>query len=205
MALAAFQKAYGDKKIGKEDLFYYVYGILHSPEYKQRFEADLKKMIPRVPFAGDFWAFSRAGRNLAQWHLNYETVEPYPLGQAGELPLGDDAQTKVVKMAWVKNRVDGKLVEDKTSLKFNAKTVLTGIPAEVHEYVVNGKPAIEWLIERYQVSTDKSSNITNDPNDWAAEHGEPAYINNLVKRIVRVSVETMKIVKGLPALNERKA
>ncbi|MDH1274159.1 type ISP restriction/modification enzyme [Stenotrophomonas sp. GD03937] len=204
-ALAAFQKAYGDKKIGKEDLFYYVYGILHSPEYKQRFEADLKKMIPRVPFAGDFWAFSRAGRDLAQWHLNYETVEPYPLGQAGELPLGDDAQTKVVKMAWVKNRVDGKLVEDKTSLKFNAKTVLTGIPAEAHEYVVNGKPAIEWLIERYQVSTDKSSNITNDPNDWAAEHGDPAYIINLVKRIVRVSVETMKIVKGLPALNERKA
>ena len=204
-ALAAFQKAYGDKKIGKEDLFYYVYGILHSPEYKQRFEADLKKMIPRVPFAGDFWAFSRAGRDLAQWHLNYETVEPYPLGQAGELPLGDDAQTKVVKMAWVKNRIDGKLVEDKTSLKFNAKTVLTGIPAEVHEYVVNGKPAIEWLIERYQVSTDKSSNITNDPNDWAAEHGDPAYIINLVKRIVRVSVETMKIVKGLPALNERKA
>lgn len=204
-ALESFRTTYNDGAIGKEDLFYYVYGILHSPEYKQRFEADLKKMIPRVPFAGDFWAFSRAGRDLAQWHLNYETVEPYPLGQAGELPLGDDAQTKVVKMAWVKNRVDGKLVEDKTSLKFNAKTVLTGIPAEAHEYVVNGKPAIEWLIERYQVSTDKSSNITNDPNDWAAEHGDPAYIINLVKRIVRVSVETMKIVKGLPALNERKA
>lgn len=203
-ALAAFQKVYQDKKITKEDLFYYVYGILHSPEYKQRFEADLKKMIPRIPFAGDFWAFSQAGRQLADWHLNYETVEPYPLGQAGELPLGDEAQNKVVKMAWVKNRVDGKLVEDKTALKFNAKTILTGIPPEAHEYVVNGKPAIEWLIERYQVSTDKSSNIVNDPNDWAAEHGDPAYIVNLVKRICTVSVETMKIVKALPPLNERK-
>ena len=204
-ALAAFQKAYSDKKIGKEDLFYYVYGILHSPEYKQRFEADLKKMIPRVPYAKDFWAFSKAGRELAQWHLNYETVEPYPLGQAGELPLGDDTQTKVVKMAWVKNRIDGKLVEDKTSLKFNARTVLTGIPAEVHEYVVNGKPAIEWLIERYQLSTDSSSNIVNDPNDWAQEHSNPSYILDLVKRIVHVSVETMKIVKALPLLEERKS
>jgi predicted helicase len=203
-ALSAFQTAYQDKEITKKDLFYYVYGILHSPEYKQRFAADLKKMIPRVPFAADFWAFSRAGRQLADWHLDYEAVEPYPLGQAGELPLGDEAQNKVVKMAWVKNRVDGKLVEDKTALKFNAKTILTGIPPEAHEYVVNGKPAIEWLIERYQVSTDKSSNIVNDPNDWAAEHNDAAYIVNLVKRICTVSVETMKIVKALPPLNERK-
>lgn len=203
-ALAAFQEVYNDTSIGKIDLFFYVYGILHSLEYKQRFGADLKKMNPRMPFAADFWAFSKAGRALAELHLNYETVEPYPLGQAGELPLGDDAQTKVVKMAWVKNRVDGKLVEDKTSLKLNAKTVLTGIPAEVREYVVNGKPAIEWLMERYQVSTDKSSNIVNDPNDWGAEHGDPAYIVSLVKRIVRVSMETMKIVKRLPVLNERK-
>ncbi|HEL4111155.1 TPA: DEAD/DEAH box helicase [Stenotrophomonas maltophilia] len=203
-ALAAYRASYNDNAIGKEELFYYVYGILHSLEYKQRFEADLKKMIPRVPFAGDFWAFSRAGRQLADWHLNYETVEPYPLSQAGELPLGDEVQNKVVKMAWVKNRVDGKLIEDKTALKFNAKTILTGIPPEAHEYVVNGKPAIEWLIERYQVATDKSSNIVNDPNDWAAEHNDSAYIVNLVKRIVRISVETMKIVKALPPLNERK-
>ncbi|UXA61869.1 N-6 DNA methylase [Xanthomonas prunicola] len=204
-ALSAFHTAYQDKKITKEDLFYYVYGILHSPEYKQRFEADLKKMIPRVPFAGDFWAFSRAGRQLADWHLSYETVEPYPLGQSGELPLGDEVQNRVVKMAWIKNRVEGKLVEDKTALKFNAKTILTGIPPEAHEYVVNGKPAIEWLIERYQVSTDKSSSIVNDPNDWATEHNDLAYIVNLVKRIVRVSVETIKIVKALPPLNERKS
>jgi predicted helicase len=118
--------------------------------------------------------------------------------------LGDEIQNKVGKMAWVKNRVNGKLVEDKTALKFNAKTILTGIPPECHEYVVNGKPAIEWLIERYQVSTDRSSKIVNDPNDWATEHNEPAYIINLVKRIVRVSVDTMNIVKALPPLNERK-
>ncbi|MEN5340541.1 type ISP restriction/modification enzyme [Stenotrophomonas sp. TWI143] len=203
-ALTSFQKVYQDKNITKRDLFYYVYGILHSPEYKQRFEADLKKMIPRIPYAGDFWAFSKAGRQLADWHLNYETVEPYPLGQAGELPLGDDSQYKVTKMAWVKNRLNGKLVEDKTALKFNAKTILTGIPPEAHEYVVNGKPAIEWVIERYQVSPDKASGIVNDPNDWAIEHNDPAYIVNLVKRICTVSVETMKIVRALPPLSERK-
>ncbi|WP_416057821.1 DEAD/DEAH box helicase [Stenotrophomonas maltophilia] len=203
-ALLVFRRAYQDKEISKEDLFYYVYGILHSPEYRQRFEADLKKMIPRIPLAGDFWVFSSAGRQLADWHLNYETVEPYPLAQAGELPLGGVDQSKVIRMAWVKNRVDGKLVEDKSALKFNAKTILTGIPPEAHDYVVNGKPAIEWLIERYQVSTDRSSSIVNDPNDWAIESGEPAYIVNLVKRIVRVSVETMKIVRDLPPLNERK-
>ncbi|PZS90098.1 DEAD/DEAH box helicase [Stenotrophomonas maltophilia] len=203
-ALAAFRKTYNDQAIGKEDLFYYVYGILHSPEYRQRFEADLKKMIARLPFAEDFWSFSRSGRELAKWHLNYETVEPYPLGQAGELPLGDDTQNKVTQMAWVKSRVAGKLVEDKTALKVNAKTVLTGLPPEALEYVVNGKPAIEWLIERYALDTDKASNIVDDPNDWAAEHGDPAYIVNLVKRICTVSVETMKIVKALPPLNERK-
>lgn len=202
-ALADFRKAYADNGISKEDLFYYVYGLLHSPEYKTRFEADLKKQLPRIPFAKDFRAFSKAGRELAYWHLNYETVEPYPLSQAGELPLGEASLYRVQKMAWARKRVDGKLTDDKTTLIYNSRITLTGIPPEALEYVVNGKPALEWIIERYQVTTDKDSAIVNDPNDWATEHNDPAYILNLVKRVVRVSVETMKIVKSLPPLEER--
>ena len=201
-ALAEYRNRYADNTINKEDLFYYVYGTLHSPEYKARFEADLKKQLPRIPFAKDFWAFSKAGRELAHWHLNYETVEPYPLAQIGELDLGDGALYRVQKIAWAKKREDGKLVPDKTTLVYNSRITLTGIPEEAQEYIVNGKPAIEWIIERYQVTTDKDSGIVNDPNDWAAEHNDPAYILNLVKRVVRVSVETMMIVNKLPALQE---
>ena len=200
--LAAFRKTYADDSIGKEDLFYYTYGILHSPEYKSRFEADLKKQLPRIPFAKDFWAFSKSGRELAHWHLNYETIEPWPLQQMGELDLGDPALYRVQKMAWAKKRIDGKLVEDKTTLIYNSRITVSGIPPEALEYIVNGKPAIEWIIERYQVSKDKDSDIINDPNDWAMEHDDPAYILNLVKRIVRVSVETTNIVKVLPTLQE---
>jgi len=204
-ALAAFRNQYGTSggsKIDKEDLFYYVYGILHSLEYKTRFEADLKKQLPRIPYAKDFWAFNKAGRDLAHWHLNYETVEPYPLKQMGELDLGDPVLYRVQKMAWAKHRIDGKLTEDKTTLIYNSRITLTGIPPVALDYIVNGKPAIEWVIERYQVTTDKDSGIVNDPNDWATEHNDPAYILNLVKRVVRVSVETVQIVKTLPALDE---
>lgn len=207
-ALATFRKTYANARgadIGKEDLFYYVYGILHSPEYKTRFEADLKKQLPRIPFARDFWAFSQAGRELAQWHLNYETVEPYPLQQMGELDLGDSALYRVQKMAWAKRRDENKrLVEDKTTLIYNSRITLGGIPSEALDYIVNGKPALEWIIERYAVTTDKDSGIVNNPNDWATEHDDPAYILNLFKRLVRVSLETVRIVKSLPALDELK-
>ncbi|MES2682690.1 MAG: type ISP restriction/modification enzyme [Pseudomonadota bacterium] len=213
-AIAAFRSAYagrasasgkGAGEIGKEDLFYYVYGILHSPEYKTRFEADLKKQLPRIPYAADFWAFSTAGRELAHWHLNYETVDAYPLAQQGELDMGTPDHYRVQKMAYAKRRVDGKLQEDKTTLIYNSRITLTGIPPAALDYIVNGKPALEWVMERYAVTTDKDSGIKNDPNDWATEHNDPQYILNLVKRVMRVSVETVRIVAGLPALQEFQA
>ena len=200
--LEKFRQVYAKgngKNISKGDIFYYVYGVLHSPEYKKRFDSDLKKVLPRIPFARDFWAFSKAGRALAEWHLNYETVEPYPLTQAGELDLGDPALYRVEKMQW------GKIAKevDKTTIIFNSRLRLGGIPAEVLDYVVNGKSALEWVMERYQVTVDhKESGIRNDPNDWATEVGDPAYVLNLVKRVVRVSLETVKIVKSLPHLSE---
>ncbi|WP_422473404.1 type ISP restriction/modification enzyme [Endozoicomonas sp. ALB032] len=200
-ALDSFRDHYGDDTITKEDIFWYVYGILHSAEYKQRFAADLKKMLPRIPFAADFRAFSNAGRKLGEWHLNYETVEPFPLdehgGKAQNLLMEDD-DYRVSKMVFGKKGKE----KDKSVIVYNANIILEGIPLEAYEYVVNGKPAIEWAMERYQVTVDKKSHIQNDPNQWSED---PRYIVDLVKRIVRVSVETVRIVKALPPLNESTA
>ena len=195
--LSKFRDNY-DPKINKEDIFYYIYGLLHSTEYKERFGADLKKMLPRIPFAQNFWAFSNAGRKLAEWHLNYESVEPYPLNEhSNSLVLDPKEHYKVSKMTFGKS---SKKV-DKTTILYNSRITISDIPLETYEYVVNGKPALEWVMERYQFTRDKDSQITNDPNDWS---DDPQYIINLVKRIVRVSLGTIKIVKSLPALNELK-
>ena len=194
-ALADFRAASGDESITKEDLFFYVYGLLHAPDYRERFAADLKKMLPRIPRparAEDFWAFSKSGRALADLHLNYETIDPYPLQEVLHSTIED---WRVVKMRYPSKA-------DKTAILYNAHLTLKGIPPEALEYVVNGKPAIEVLMDQYQVTTDKDSGIVNDPNRWAEEHGQPRYIVDLIKRVVRVSVETVKIVKGLPALGE---
>jgi predicted helicase len=189
--------------VTKEDIFYYVYGILHSPEYRRRFAADLKKMLPRIPLtkrAADFQAFAQAGRDLAHWHLNYETIEPYPVTEHSETLVLDPAEHfKVHKMTFGRKT---KAI-DKTTIIYNSHVTLSGIPLEAYDYVVNGNPAIEWNMERYQVTRDKDSGIVNDPNDWAKEHNQPRYIIDLLKRVVRVSLETMKIVAGLPGLNER--
>lgn len=195
--LTDFKKTY-DSKITKEDVFYYVYGILHSPEYKTRFAADLKKMLPRIPFAQDFWAFTKAGRELAKWHLNYETLKPYPLKEESSVSkLEPNKHFKVDSMRFGKNGKD----EDRTTIVYNNFVALKGIPLEAYEYEVNGRPALEWILDRYEVKTDKDSLITNDPNDWS---DDPRYIIDLIKRIVTVSLETMKIVNSLPPLNERK-
>lgn len=196
--LSTFHQHY-DNKITKRDLFAYVYGILHSPEYKSRFEIDLKKLLPRIPLAKDFWAFSRAGQSLLDLHLNYESVEPFELGgTTAQLGLDPKADNRVIKMRFAKK---GK-VEDRSSIIVNGQITLAGIPDEAYEYQVNGKAAIEWIMERYQFDTDKPSGIDNDPNTWSED---PAYIVNLIKRMVRVSVESAKIVKVLPALQESKA
>ena len=188
--LKQFRSAYGDPKIGKEDIFYYVYGLLHSTEYRTRFENDLKKELPRIPFAKDFRAFSKAGRKLAELHLNYETIEPWPVKEESH------GNFRVTKMRFPKKGIRHTII-------YNDSCTLSEIPEEAYEYIVNGKSAIEWLMERYAVTIDKDSGIVNDPNDWCEEQGDPRYIVDLVKRVIRVSIETMEIVKSLPPLEER--
>lgn len=191
---ARAQRAYGEG-VTKEDIFYYVYGFLHSPAYRERFSSDLKKMLPRLPLVEspqDFWAFSRAGRELARWHLGYETAG----APEGVLVNYDPAHTvsyRVEKMRFATKT-------DKSVIVYNPQISIEHIPAEAYEYVVNGKPAIEWVMERYAVTTHKDSGIRNDPNDWAAEAGNPKYILEVLLGVIRVSLETMRVVKGLPRL-----
>ncbi|MEH6830237.1 MAG: type ISP restriction/modification enzyme [Sulfitobacter sp.] len=204
--LKHFQAAYPDEQISKEDLFYYIYGLLHSPDYRERFKNNLSKELPRIPAvktAADFWAFSKAGRALGDLHVNYETVEPYPVVIAeGDLRLAniDDPETfyRVEKM-----KFGGKgKAKDKTTVHYNPRITMTGIPLEAYDYVVNGKPALDWVMERQCVKTDKASGIINDANRYAIETvGNPAYPLELFQRVITVSLETMKIVNSLPALD----
>lgn len=199
--LAHFQVAYPDEQISKDDLFYYVYGLLHSPDYRERYADNLSKELPRIPCvktATDFWAFTQAGRKLAELHLNYETVEKYTLQIQGDGLLLTDADYRVEKMKYGKNGTG----KDLTTLHYNAKITLTGVPLEAYEYVVNGKPALDWVVERQRVKSDPDSGIVNDANDWAVETiGNPRYPLELFQRVITVSLETMKIVKALPGLD----
>jgi predicted helicase len=208
-------KIYG-KNVSKEDIFYYVYGFLHSPIYRETFANDLKKMLPRLPLLEDikdFWAFSQAGRKLAELHLNYETVAPFadatvtgdkfPSDAAtitddkfpsfGGVPEGRGGLYTVEKMRFPKKN-------QKDTIIYNSKITVSNIPAQAYEYVVNGKSAIEWIMERYQVTTHKESGITNNPNDWAIEVGNPRYILDLLLSVINVSVQTVDIVNTLPTV-----
>lgn len=184
---------YKTNAITKEDIFYYVYGLLHSQEYRTQFAADLKKMMPRLPLvdtAADFKSFMEAGRKLADLHLNYEK-RPKPQ----EVVVDCNSNDCTVEKIKFKSK------DDKSVIIYNNHITIRNIPLEAYEYVVNGKSAIEWIMERYQVKVDKASQIKNDPNDWAKEHNDPTYILDLLLSIITVSLETMKIVKGLPHIN----
>jgi predicted helicase len=209
-ALTTFRTAYGDR-ITKDDIFFYVYGLLHSPDYRETYAADLKKMLPRIPFVTDPWPYVEAGRRLSDLHLGYETVEPYPLvGLDDPAPTGDAAYDhfRVEKMAFAKVRdpETKKLVAERSTVIYNSRITLSGIPEEAYRYLLGSRSAIEWILDRYQVKVDggaKGSGIVNDPNDWSREVDNPRYIIDLLARIVTVSLETMTIVAALPPLDVR--
>lgn len=187
------KEKYGHK-VTKEDIFYYVYGILHSMDYRTKFTADLKKMLPRIPLVEkfeDFLAFSDAGRDLAKLHLNYEDQAPLSSVKV----YGEDIGIFAVDKMKFKSK------NNKSEIIYNKYIRITNIPETAYEYVINGKSAIEWILDRYQIRVDKESQIKNNPNDWAEEHNNPRYILDLLLSVISLSVATVKIMKSLPKLN----
>ena len=183
------ERQYG-ATVTKEEIFYYVYGFLHQPAYRQTFAADLKKSLPRIPLVEryeDFKKTSDIGRRLAALHLNYEALEPYPLEEKG-----DFSDTRVTQMKFAGKK--GK--ENRSTLIVNGTLTLRGIPEEAYRYQVNGRSPIEWAVDRYQVRTDDKSGIVNDPNLWAPDN--PRYIPDLIKRLVTLSIESLALIADLP-------
>ena len=186
----------GDASVQDEDVFWYVYGVLHAPTYRAAFDFDLAKAkgLARVPVVAAFAAFRDAGRALGALHLSYETVEPYPLQEEPAPGLFVDAELyRVTKMAF--GRVDG--MEDRSVVRINERVTLRGIPPDAYSYRVGGRSPVEWVVKQYQIETDSASGIELDPNDWLDSE---RYIIDLLKKVVRVGVETMKIVNALPEL-----
>ena len=184
-ALAEFRRQYDDNTISKWDIYHYVYGLLHHPAYRERYQANLKRDLPRIPFAPDFHAFADAGARLAAIHVGYEEQPQYPLQQreTPEMPL----DWRVEKM---------RLSKDKTQLRYNGFLTLDGIPAEAFAYRLGNRSALEWVIDQYRVKTDRRSGIVNDPN----RADDPQYILRLIGKVITVSLETVAIVESLPGL-----
>lgn len=183
-ALAAFQNRYEDKNITKWNIFYYNYGILHHRDYREKYREDLKRNLPHIPFAEDFWVFAKSGKQLSDLHINYETVPKYEgltLKENPDTPLNWRAE----KMAFR---------NDKTEIRYNDFLTIEGIPYEVFNYRLGSRSALEWIIDQYCVKVDGRSEIRNDPN----REGEPEYIVDLIARVITVSLETVKIIDGLP-------
>lgn len=208
----------GARNITKEMIFYYVYGILHSPDYRERFAADLKKSLPRIPIVenvNDFMDFYQYGKKLADLHLNYETVPPYPdVIVHGDRKVTMETRRDPATGGFIEDttnpsdydyfRVVDKMrfksKQDKSVIIYNGNIIIENIPAKAYEYIVNGKSAIEWIVERYAVTQDRKSLIRNDANDWSREHHKPRYILDLLLSVINVSVQTVDIVNALPKL-----
>ena len=200
--LASYREHYGDAGITKEDIFFYVYALLHHPEYRERYEDDLKKMLPHIPRAAGFHTYASVGRELADLHVNYERVEPYPSVQ-------EEASLHAPADPWERYRIGerkmrfpklGRRDKDFTRLEYNDYVTLTGIPAEAQGYSISGRSPLEWIIDRYHVKTDKASGIVNDPNDFLREQGRPDAVVDLIKRLVTVSMRTQELLATLPPL-----
>ncbi|MYD98676.1 MAG: DEAD/DEAH box helicase [Gammaproteobacteria bacterium] len=198
-ALEAYRARLGPD-VTADAIFGYVYAVLHAPQYRERYAADLARLLPRIPDPADrdtFDAFSEAGQKLLDLHIGYETVEPYELQEHPRAlvpPEDEDDRYRVTKMRWAD--------KGRTALHYNDWITLAGIPSEAREYVIGPRSALDWLVDRYRVTIDKPTGIVNDPNDWGLEQGNPRYILDLVKRVTTVSLETMALVRSLPALED---
>lgn len=198
---ALYRDALGGDVSGDE-IFHFVYGKLHDPGYRTKYAADLKKMLPHIETPSsraEFDKFAAAGKELMALHVDYESVEPWPLDIQVKGDESNRETWRVQKMKWAKRKdpETGKNVNDVTKLIYNKQVTISGIPAEADEYMLGSRSAVAWLIDRYQVKKDKASGIVNDPNDWADEVGNPRYIVDLIGKVTRVAMETVRIVDGL--------
>lgn len=208
--LGIYREALGSD-VTKDDIFYFVYGQLHDPGYREKYAADLKKMLPHIETPTSrarFDQLAAAGRELMDLHVNYEDVEPWPVTVDVKASADEsDRETwRVQKMKWAKKKdpETGKNVNDVTTLVYNKSVTVRDIPAEADEYMLGSRSALAWIIDRYQVKKDKASGIVNDPNDWADEVGNPRYIVDLIAKVTRVAVETVRIVEGIREVGEDK-
>ena len=184
-ALTQFQAHYKDKNITKWDIFHYTYALLHHPTYREQYQANLKRDLPHIPFAKDFWEFVEAGKRLAEIHVHYEDQPTYKLHLI---------ETEGLSLDWRVAQM--KFSKDKTQIKYNDFLTLDGIPAEVFEYQLGNRSALEWVVDQYRVKTDRRSGIVNDPN----RANDETYIVDLIRKIVSVSLETVVIVESLSGL-----
>lgn len=197
--LLAYQAHYSNepnplqKDMSKEDIFFYVYALLHHPAYRERYEADLKKMLPRIPQVPGFWSYAEIGRKLADLHVNYEDVEPYPIEEiwSENAPTDEWERCRVEKMKWAKKG-------DPTRLVYNQYLTFAGIPEQINDYQIGGRSPLEWMIDRYKVSVDKKSQILNDPNEYFREVNNPRYLVDLIKSLVTVTMRTLDLIDALP-------
>ena len=198
--LDRFRQHYNDPSITKDGIWAYIYGVLHAADWRTRYASDLRKGLPRIPLAPDFGAFRDAGQDLMDLHLGYETCEPWSL-TVTEPDDPDDANFYRIdgRMRWDRTRdSDRKLVDNRRVLHVNDRCRIEGIPDEAHLYEVNGRTPLDWAVDRLRMTTDKASGITNDPNRWHEWADQPYNLVLRLQRLVRVSVETQRIVGGLP-------
>lgn len=184
-AVEQFCSHYKNNKISKWNIFYYVYGILHHPHYRERYAANLRRELPRIPFAPDFFAFAKAGEKLADLHINYEKQDEYPL---------DKIENPDKPLNWRVEKM--KLSKDKSGIIYNEFLTLGDIPQKAFEYRLGNRSALEWIIDQYQIKTDKRSGIVNDPN----REDDEQYIVRLIGQVITVSLKTVEIVESLPEL-----
>ena len=197
--LGQFHAAYGTD-ITKDDVWEYIYGVMHAPDWRHRYRHDLQRNLARIPLAEDFEAFRSAGRKLMDLHIGYETADEWPLpchvdGNPDEGQADDDAYRIEERMQWGKSSDKS---EDRSVLLVNSRCQLVDIPPEAHDYEISGRSPLQWAIDSLRRKQDRELGIVDDPNGWHEWSDEPFNLILHLRRLVTVSVETARIVASLP-------
>ena len=185
-ALEQFRAHYGERKIQKKDIFHYVYAVLHNPAYRKKYELDLKREFPRVPFYDDFWQWAAWGKRLMDLHLNYESAKPFGLKR---MDLPDEKVPKELKVRLKANK-------EKGIIEIDEQTTLSGVPKEAWEYKLGNRSALEWILDQYKETKPKDKTIAERFDTYRfADYKER--VIDLLQRVCTVSVETVKIMREM--------